>query len=382
MKNEELKQNQEMLDKILRDNEDLLVMAEGYKQQIENAKCLLQTCKTDTLKLIQPEIQKILEDHKNNLELQDEQYRKKIELAQVKFQKEKEKLQQEFKMKKTEILEKNHETLKKMKMNALEKESNIKISYKEKMASIPQQEQEAYDIEVQKLQNERLVWQQRRSNEMREEIEKECKIEAKRAREKQNKILEEIVGKLQLDAHEENRALEEKLTKIKDKNRAEELNLHKEEESLISELKNLKKGIVKKEDIVQESQDKIQQCKCKEYQIQIDQLKMRIDTLKQKLSDETKTHEQDEENAQKILNENQKVLIQVQQELKSVQEEFIHQKEISDKKIHSIEVKHQEEMQLLGGRIKQAVHKKDEYIQQLILKIESLGNPNLLSQLK
>ena len=378
---EAIQKNQDLLEKVLKDNEDLLVLAETYKQQIEHAKFSLQKCQTETMQSIEPQVKKLLDEHQANLEVQNKEYKKKIELAQTRFQAEKEKLQKQHDEKRALILKEHQEKLENMKQNALSKENHLKASYKEELSSFPSKIQQAHDEEAKILESQRIEWQQMISSQLRSEYEAEAANEAKKSREKQNKVLEEIIGKLQADAHEENIGLEMKLKELKELNRNEELSIHRDEENLLSEIKKIKSDISQKEDQIKRYQDKISQCKCTEYKIQIDKFKMRIQDIKSKIEEVYKIQEKEQENTIQMVQKNQQQLLQFQQDFLQIQQEYNNKKEQSQKQIQALEDKHREEMILLGNRVKQAIGKKDQIIQQLMIKIESLGDPTLLAKL-
>ena len=148
--------NQDLLDKVTKENEALVVVCRNLKDELAAAQEALARCKAETLKSMEPQIQKILDDHKHAMQCQAAEHERQLaavtapvdaDLALRSAQADEaiKKLEAECKAK-----------LHQMKDAALAEERKMKDELAAKMANVPREIEGSKQAVKEKLQNERM----------------------------------------------------------------------------------------------------------------------------------------------------------------------------------------------------------------------------------
>lgn len=371
-----VERNQAFVEKVLQENEQLLYEYEAVKQQLAEARYTINNLKRDTIKEMEPKIAQLLEEHKINLKKQEE-------ALNLKFEDEKKNILQNAEKQRLELITQNaqmeehcHQKLLKLKERALNREKEIKDALNLKIKAANDKIEAAKKQAKREEELARTEWQKYMIEKLRAEYKAKAEEDMERAKKKQEKILNDVVSRLEIDAHEENQQLKSKLDKETQEHRMVEQRLRQKIEKLKSQLDDKRSAEIRDKDQleakcnelnrrVSELQNKLSQCKCIQYQQQIEQLCTNAKNYEKKI----------EELEKKIEEKKDFDSLQYQKALNESKEKDNKIRELENA-IKSQAEKHRAELTLISDRVKKTIELKDQKIQQLIEQFESLGNHN------
>lgn len=366
-----VEQNQALLDKVIHDNEKLLLTRGKLKQELADLQKALANCKTETLQSLEPEIENLLKQHKANLENQKANFEQQLLINP--YENEAQIIHIQTHKKITKMNEDCKNRLQDIKNNAIQHEAKMKEDFQHIISQIPSQIQDEIKKLKEKLETERPKWQENRTEQLRIEFQKKKTQIAKNRAEKQENYYKEMINKLKNDAGVENLQLKQKLEmsvqdhRKKEKELTSEIALKKER---ITQIRTIHK---EKENELNELKLKVNRCQCEKFQNQIEEFHQKLSLMKQQLQSEKEKQIMNNENNEKeklqfetqiatIRSENQIL----QNQIREIQSEIDVEKQNSNQKIHELEEKQKSELSLIAERVKQTVAKKDEIIQNLM----------------
>lgn len=376
-----LQRNQAFLDKVISENEKLVQVYNTMNQDLAEINEQIAQCKAVTLKQVEPRIQKLLDTHKINLDKQKALYESEIKQLRVNLPSTFEIMKQETQLKIESMKEDCKSKLKTLKASILAKEKSLKEDLAAKISQVPALMEQEKEKRRKELADIRSQWQQSRVEILREEYQTKVKHDAKRAKHRQDKLLNEVVSKLQIDAHAGTRELESKLIQLQQDHRKVEQDLQSQVSSLESEIKQIRQHKLLKANELEDLRDKADHCQCRSLRIQVETSKNRLQELEVELQQQNYFKDDSEKqlndkntkfnmNLEQIEEQNEKLRKQVEQS----QQELNKLDELSKKQIEELEKKQKNDLALLSNRVKQTIEKKDALIQQLMNLIEEKAN--------
>lgn len=126
---------------------------------------------------------------------------------------------------------------------------------------------------------------------------------------------------------------------------------------------------------------KVSQCQCEKLKLQIESFESKLSSLNIKLEDEKKKQFLDDDNTDQEINQLKTKIESIQSDNRSIELKIadlkatIQSEQISSqKKINDLTQKQKSELSLVAERVKQTVAKKDEIIQNLMTRLNEIGN--------
>ena len=378
-----VERNQAFVEKVLNENEQLLLAYDQLKQELAETKFALNNSRKETIKSMEPKIAQLLENHKSELAKQKEilEAKHEAEIAQIKSDAEKTRLQLISQNAATE--EHCQDKLQKMKERALNREQEIKDAYNKKIAQINLKIEEAKQEAKAEEEVARSSWQKMITEKIRQEFQEKAENDAQRAQNRQQKMLMDVVAKVERDAHEESRELQQKLDKETKEHKMVEQRLRKNIENLEQQVTLLKESDKQEkhdlEDKVLVLTHKLSLCKCKEYQQEIENLKQNISDYSQEIERlkgelEKSQKEINKQKAEKAQLQNQQIQQDNEEKDMLIKENESLKQQILQYKdqLQQMDQKHKSEMALVAERVKKTIQTKDMRIQQLMYQFEKI----------
>lgn len=370
-----VEKNQAFLDKVIRENKKLILTCAQLKQELSELNSTYSNCKKETLHSLEPKIQKLLEQHKINMEKQKKELQEKISINPYNDENEKIKKQTEEKIK---VLQESCKlTLEEIKKKAIENESKLKNDFNQKISKIPQQIQNESQKLKEKLQNERSSWQESRIEQIRSKLKKRNDEILKITKEKQESIYNDMMSKLKQDAQNENQDLIEQYDKNFKEHRKIEKDLTLEIEDKNRKITEIYQTRKEREEEITLLRNKVKKCQCEKLKMQIESLENKLSSLNEKLEEEKKKQFIDDNKAEEEVNYLKMKIESMKSENQAIELKIIDTKskiQSEKQKIDDLSLKHKNELSLVAERVKQTVAKKDEIIQNLMKSLNEIGN--------
>lgn len=376
-----VEKNQAFLDKVIRENKKLILTCAELKQELSELKFTFSKCKKDTLQSLEPKIQKLLEQHKINMENQKKELQEKISTNP--YVEENEKIQKETEEKLKIIHESCKLTLEEIKKKAIENETKLKNDFNQKISKVPQQIQIESQKLKEKLQIERSSWQESRIEQIRSKLSKKNDEIIKISQEKQESIYNDMMSKLKRDAQNENQELIIKFEKNFKDHRKIEKDLSSEIEEKNRKINEIYQNRKKKEELLSELKNKAKQCQCEKLKAQIESFESKLSNLNKKLEDEKQKQISDDNKIEQEISALTSKLDSVQSDnrmldmkISDIKSKIQSEKISSQQKIEELSSKQKNELAIVAERVKQTISKKDEIIQNLMIRLSEIGNEN------
>lgn len=370
-----VEKNQAFLDKVIRENKKLILTCAQLKQELSELNSTYSNCKKETLHSLEPKIQKLLEQHKINMEKQKKELQEKILNNPYNDENEKIKKQTEEKIK---VLQESCKlTLEEIKKKAIENESKLKNDFNQKISKIPQQIQNESQKLKEKLQNERSSWQESRIEQIRSKLKKRNDEILKITKEKQESIYNDMMSKLKQDAQNENQDLIEQYDKNFKEHRKIEKDLTLEIEDKNRKITEIYQTRKEREEEITLLRNKVKKCQCEKLKMQIESLENKLSSLNERLEEEKKKQLIDDNKAEEEVNYLKMKIESMKSENQAIELKIIDTKskiQSEKQKIDDLSLKHKNELSLVAERVKQTVAKKDEIIQNLMKSLNEIGN--------
>ncbi|KAK8854308.1 hypothetical protein M9Y10_016868 [Tritrichomonas musculus] len=376
-----VEKNQAFLDKVIRENKKLILTCAQLKQELSELNTTFSNCKKETMHSLEPKIQKLLEQHKVNMEKQKKELQDQI--FNNPYAEENERIQNETEKKLKIIHESCKLSLEEIKKKAIENEKKLKESFNQRISKVPQQIQEESQKLKEKLQSERSSWQESRTEKLRFEFKKKNDEIIKISKEKQESMYNDMMSKLKQDAKNENQELIDQYERnIKDHRKTEkDLTLEIEEKNRkITEIYQMRK---ERERELSEIREKVNKCQCEKLKAQIESFKIKLSNLNEKLKEEKQKQflndnevEQEKTDLKMKLESIQSNNQMLEFKISDLKTKIQSEKMSSQQKIEELTLKHKNELALVAERVKQTVAKKDEIIQNLMANLNEIGNEN------
>ncbi|EAY16737.1 hypothetical protein TVAG_067420 [Trichomonas vaginalis G3] len=364
-----VERNQAFVEKVIKENETLLLAYDQLKQELAETKFELNNCKKNTLKEIEPRIQKLLDDHKAELAKQKETISAKYEADIAQLNSDFEKKRLILVQQNADTEERCHQKLIKLKERALGREKEIKDVMSKRVEEVYAKIEEAKQQAKREEEIARTAWQKLITDKIRAEFQEKAEQDANRIKSRQEKMLMDVVGKLEADAHDEANQLKAQLEKEKQEHKIVETRLRSRIENLEQTINTMKESDKSEKHSLEEKildlNSQISKCRCNEYRDEIKTLNNQINDYKNQIQ-------------QLILKQNSSKNAENQQMQQIKQENSNLNKKIQDlqEQINQINDQHKNELSLIAERVKKTVELKDARIQQLIGQIEKLtGHP-------
>jgi hypothetical protein len=376
-----LARNQAFLDKVVKENERLVLLCATMKQKWADAQASLSRCKAETLRELEPKLQKILDDHQLNMRNQALQFEQELRTATSPFQSEFEVMKLENDKTILQIETDCRNQLQKLKAGALAEEHRLKADLAHKLSSLPGESEQAIAIRKIQLEKERTAWQETRAAELRQEFEAKHESELRRLREKRDKLLKEVKEKLTTEAQAENRALLDEVTTNKQSHSAIEQDLIAAVRSCECEIQTIRTSASEKRAEQERLAKQLRNCECRKLRLRLDERQHTLMGLRGQLDLEKAARvESDVEFATKLAGFRANVE-GIEAESAGLRLEIERAKrELEDKQadlriqVEQLEERHRGQMELIGSRVRATVEKKDAVIQQFMDRLESIGN--------
>jgi hypothetical protein len=377
---EVLERNQALLDKATKENGRLLLLSGTMKKQLAEAQETLANCRSETLKAMEPKLQELLDDHKSKMQRRAIEYERQIQEIGDPLQSELDLLRADADAQIARIESDCKSELHRMKTAALEEEQRMKEILAEHLSAAPDQ-LTASNQELQaRLRDERFQWQAHRGIELRQEFEAKFEADQHRSAQKQDRLLREVTEKLRAEAQVENRHLLVEEARTTSKNREIENDIQKSIRITEKELEKLRHALATKRGEKDQLADRRRKCDCRRYRAQIEDLQHAIAQLADQLETEKQLVAERERSQQAQVSDARAALQGLEDEnaslanqLKDLKAEADRQEEITKARLRDVEERHQNEIQLIGIRVRQTVEKKDAIIQQLMDRLDELG---------
>jgi hypothetical protein len=376
-----LARNQAFLDKVIKENERLVLVCATMKQKLSEAQDALSRCKAETLREMEPKLQKLLDDHQINMKNQAFQLEQDLRDASSPFHSDCERMKVENDKQILQIESECRVRLQSMKSAALAEEERMKTDLAQKLASLPAETERLKSLRKAQLDTERIAWQEFRASELRQHLESRYQGEIKRSTEKRNKLLSEVREKLTAEAREENHALADEFTRNKKSHSVIEqelLSAIRSRESEIKEIRTVGSDMRLERDKLA---TQLRNCECRKLRLQLDERTQALMDLQTQLDCEKATRIGSEADIAVrragLLSEIEKIDREnaaLRSEIDRVRKEGAsHEIQFKDELEH-MEERHRRELEMIGARVRQTVEKKDAVIQQLMDRLESIGN--------
>jgi len=357
-----MKEKKDFLEKVIKDNENLVLLSQSLESQIERAKESLENCRNEVLAQMEPKIKQLVNDHQKELQ------KKKIEVNyRIKAEKNDlvvllEKKRKQLSLESSEIENECKAKLVKFKNRYEKREKEINELWQKRIMELEKETELMLKDQDDDEKQKRLAWKAV----MFDKIKKEFEIEMKKPSVPQDveRELMEAVRLTENEQYEQQKALSKKL----EKEEKEHQILMKKLNNQISELENeiirieteMLNKIEEKKTIMQELNSKASKCKCKEYNEQIIRVRSQIEELEK----ESKNNVERYESRRKDITQSLQIITKDCDSLKS---ECI----ILQERINSENAKHKKEISLISERVKATIEKKDRAYQQLLSKLEN-----------
>lgn len=375
-----VEKNQAFIDKVLHDNEQLLLKYEALKQELNETKYALQNSRVETIKSMEPRIKELIDEHKSEIE-------KQKNILTTRFEFEKAQIQAAAEMEKRELIQKNldleelsHQKLLRLKEKALNREKEIKEAFGIKIKEMAQLVEDAKKQAKREEEVARTEWQKLITEKIRNEFIEKAEMDAKYTQQKQEKMLMDIVGKLEADAHEENISLKHQLTKEEKEHRMVEQRLRQKIEELEKQINDMKESIEfdknKYEHEMESLKIKLSSCNCDKYRSNIEELRNQnieylktIEELKVSLNMCQKDKEFFMKQYEDIKEENAKnynIYKEENEDLKLKISEL-------ETNLKMQEQKRKSEVAMIAEKVKRTIELKDQRIEQLVNQIKQLN---------
>lgn len=374
-----VEKNQAFLDKVIRENKKLILTCAQLKQELSELNTTYSNCQKETLQSLEPKIQKLLEQHKINMEKQKKELQEQLSINPYLEQNEKIKKEAEERIK--IIQESCKLTLDEIKKKAIENESKLKNDFNQKVSKIPQQIQNESQKLKEKLQNERSSWQESRTEQIRSKLRKRNEEIIKISKEKQESIYNDMMSKLKKDAQDENQELIVQYEQNFKDHRKIEKDLTSEIEEKNRKITEIYQTRKEREEEISRLRSKVSQCQCEKLKLQIESFESKLSSLNIKLEDEKKKQFLDDDNTDQEINQLKTKIESIQSDNRSIELKIADlkatiqsEKISSQQKIDNLSQKQKSELSLVAERVKQTVAKKDEIIQNLMKSLNEIGN--------
>ena len=375
-----VERNQAFVEKVLHDNEQLLLKYETLKQELNEAKYALQNSRTETIKSMEPRIKELIDEHKLEIEKQKNVLMARFEAEKAQIQAASEKEKRELIQKNLDLEERSHQKLLRLKEKALNREKEIKEAYNLKIKQMSQQIEEAKKQAKKEEEVSRTEWQKLITEKIRNEFIERAEMDAKYAQQKQEKMLMEVVGKLEADAHEENISLKQRLSREEKEHRMIEQKLRQKIEQLETQINDKKESVdFEKNNYEHEIESlkiKLSSCKCDKYRVNIEALQNQnkeylktIEELKASLDKFQKDKEffmKQFEEIKEENNKNGKLYREENEDLKLKVNEL-------ETNLRIQEQKRKSEVAMIAEKVKRTIELKDQRIEQLVNQIKQLN---------
>lgn len=376
--------NQDLLEKITQENEALVSVCRALKNELAEAQEALARCKSETLKSMEPKIQKILDDHKQSLHSQASSLQQELDSITAAADAKLAKLTSEHEAAKESLEKECKATLQRMKDTALASERKMKDDLSARLSKVPREIEESRRAARERLQSDRSQWQEQRGRELREEFEQRHQVELQRLRDKQARIVHELEEKLRVEASNENADLKNRLMKDESIHRDAETAIKQAVDEVESEIQRIRRH---RSELVQEQQrlrEKMSGCRCDKLRLQLQEQQMKreevarnVETQKQKLHEMENAREGGATGLAAEITKMEEALRMMRAEVDQARAESVARRELREARVRELEVKHQKEMEVVGVKVRQTVEKKDQIIQQLMDRLQAFGNADV-----
>lgn len=360
-----VERNQAFVEKVIKENETLLLAYDQLKQELAETKFELNNCKKNTLKEIEPRIQKLLDDHKSEMAKQKETLTAKYEADIANLNSEFEKKRLILVQQNADTEERCHQKLLKLKERALGREKEIKDVLSKRVEEVYAKIEEAKQQAKHEEEIARTAWQKIITEKIRAEFQEKAEQDANRIKSRQEKMLMDVVDKLEADAHDEANQLKAQLEKEKQEHKIVETRLRTRIENLETTINSMKESDKNEKHFLEEKildlNAQISKCKCESYREEIKSLNNQINDYKSQIQ-------------QLILKQNSAKNVESQQMMQIKTENNELKSKINDlqNQIQISNDQHKSELVLIAERVKKTVELKDARIQQLIAQLEKI----------
>jgi hypothetical protein len=192
--------------------------------------------------------------------------------------------------------------------------------------------------------------------------------------------LNEVAEKLKAIARLHNRNLLDEQSRVTAQNREIETNIQTQIQNGEKEIGQLRESLAAKGGEKQQLADRVRKCECRNYAFQIEEQRPVLSRVTEEVSAEKEKIVQSERNEQSQLSDARIFLKDMETEnaevgcqLKQLPRELEEPERAARTQLQALQDQHQNEIQMIGIRVRQTVEKKDSVIQQLMNRLDSLG---------
>ena len=367
--------NQTFIDKVLKENEDLITECANLKQEIAKIQMDINKIKAETFKTVEPKIKQLIIKNKEEFEKQEKELKPEMEKHLQQCKMENEKLKNEWKIKIDNAENIRKGKIEKMKMTASNREHELKDAISQKLSLIPLKVEKA-KTKIEKEENGfRYGWEKIIMEKLYKEYQANSKNEYNNLKMNQENYLINIVNQLESKTHDDAKLIEAKIDKETQEHHIlinklnDKLNVIEKE---LSELKSDEDQYLQLEKNIEELQEKIEKCRCSYYQEEIQRQNRAIIEIEENIEKQQQqylsTENQNEYNINDInfqikneINKNKELIYDIQK----LENELAQSRSETNNKISELEQQHKKQISLISERVKQTVFKKDQIIMQL-----------------
>lgn len=374
--------NQEFVDKVIKENEAMVEMAASLKAQIAETRKMTEKCRTQTMKLLEPKIQKLLEDHKHELETQKANFRLKIESEKSRADLVRSQHQIELDKSIEAAKEKCAQKISKMKHTIETRSAELKAAIDSRLEQIPSKMAEKQQVIAAEEEIIRKEWEKIITDKLASEFHsKKAELQKDMKAKREQRVLE-IIGELESQAREESNQMAHQIEKERSEHQIYMRKLQRKLDEKKLELSDLQSDhsldLIDEE--IAELKDNLSNCQCDQYRTQIDNVMRQIAAVEDEcesvnlLAARSRREHSSELDAYKskladLLSEQ----TSLKGELAALERQKKDQSAQLQSELDARAVKHREQINAIGERVKSTVTKKDQVIADLRAKLECLG---------
>jgi hypothetical protein len=374
-----LVRNQAFLDKVVRENERLILLIGTLRNRLTVSKKALTNSRAEALRTLEPQVQQLLADHCENLQRQSRDYESKLNPGAL--QVELHVMEAESNAETSRVMSDCRSTLHRMKAEALAKEQEMKRDLSRKLGEVPQLVLTECQLFKETLQKEREIWQENRGMELRKAFQEKIQEKKERSERKQLQVLKEMENELNEEARGQNKPLRDDLSRIEAANRHSEKELQAQILQIEQECLSTRDQIDAKLRELRLLKNKAGKCQCDKLEKEVEEARARLDMIKISLTYRQDAHKAEqlgfleEEAEMKRAIESVKVTnADLRLGVERLKQELEIEVNGAERRISEIEEGHKRELEMISARIRQTIAKKEEMIQQLMARLKTLGN--------
>lgn len=374
--------NQEYVDQVMRENEAMVEMAANIKAQIADTKKNIEKCRDQTMKLLEPKVQKLLADQKVELETQRANFRLKIESEKSRAELARNQHQIDLDKSIESVKEKCNQKITKMKRTIETRHADLKAAIEARLEQIPVKMAE----KQQKVSDEeeliRKEWEKIISEKLAAEFHaKKVELQKQMKSIQEQRVLE-IIGKLESRAREESKQMAQQIEKERTEHQVYLRKLQRKLDEKKLELEDLQGDheLDAIDEEIAELRENQLNCQCESYRRQIDEVMRQVAAVEDECESvnliaarNRREHSTELDSYKSRLSELQTVQTSLRYELAALERQKKERQAQLDSELNTLAEKHREQISAIGERVKATLSKKDSVISDLKAKLERFG---------